>query len=86
MWKDRNFTVSSAIRLLSMAEAAASDEPYKSAEEYWSTMLFDFLPHYESFFNKVKKRYGIDTVNIVRPLTFGKWPNVKDGIGLMPLN
>ena len=78
LWRDKKVNVSAAIRLLSMAETAAVDEPYISVEEFWNTMMFGFLPFYEAYFTSVKKPYGIDQSGLTRPV-------VTEGDGISPM-
>lgn len=52
--------VSSAIRLLSMAEIIACAQPY---------MMFETIPHYEKYAEKVKKEQGIHPGKVIRPQT-----------------
>ena len=56
---DGNLGVSMAIRIISMAEAAASIDPFASVEDFWWTMLHDYLPQYEEYSNSVKTELGI---------------------------
>lgn len=83
MWKDRNLNVSKAIRYLSMAEVMACAEPYDNAEHLWSALMFDYIPYYEKFANKLKTPYGYDPTHIIRPITMGNPSFFKTGI--MPL-
>ena len=71
MWKDRKTGVSRVIRLLSMAEICTCAQPYSQAEEFWSTMMFSFIPHYEIFSSSLKQKYGFKPGDVVRPYTFG---------------
>ena len=61
--------VSSAIRLLSMAEIIACAQPYSQMEELWSHMMFETIPHYEKYAEKVKKEQGIHPGKVIRPQT-----------------
>ena len=72
IWKDRNLKPSYVVRLLSMAEIASTSEPYSMAEEFWSTMMFCYIPHYEAFCNKLKTPFGFDPKKVTRPISFGK--------------
>lgn len=83
LWEDRDLSVSVAIRTLSMAETAASPEPYQSAESFWDTMMFSYLPHFESYCNEVKSPYGFDEKNITRPMRIGSFPDSSDSISMM---
>lgn len=74
LWKERNYNVSKAIRYLSMTEIMACAEPYQQAEEFWYTMMFDYIPYYESFATGLKIPFGYDPTIIVRPIT-GVFPN-----------
>ncbi|MBO4671469.1 MAG: hypothetical protein J5640_06470 [Bacteroidales bacterium] len=85
IWKDRNNEPSKAVRLLSMAEIAATAEPYNMAEEFWSTMMFSYLPHYEKFCDKVKSPYGFDTKLVIRPKVFGN-PGAFMSGSIFPIN
>lgn len=71
IWKDRNNRPSFAIRLLSMAEIAATAEPYDMAEQFWSTMMFSYIPYYEKYCNKIKEPYGFNPNAVTRPITMG---------------
>jgi len=59
-----------------MAEMIACAEPYDQAEQLWSTMMFDYIPHYEHYSSSLKKPYGYDPSKMIRPI-------VGDGISLM---
>ncbi|MBR5403254.1 MAG: hypothetical protein IK113_03400 [Bacteroidales bacterium] len=69
VWRDHNLNVSKAIRYLSMAEIISCAEPYETAELFWSTMMFSFIPHYEKYSSSLKKPYGFDPSNIIRPIS-----------------
>lgn len=84
IWKNRDNEPSKAVRLLSMAEIAATAEPYEMAEEFWATMMFSYLPHYEKFCTKVKSPYGFNPKQVIRPLTFGDPGALMSG-GIMPI-
>jgi hypothetical protein len=71
IWKDRNNGPSYAVRLLSMAEIAATAEPYDMAEQFWSTMMFSYIPHYENYCDRLKKPYGFNPQLVTRPITVG---------------
>ena len=71
IWKDRNNCPSYAVRLLSMAEIAATAEPYDMAEQFWSTMMFSYIPHYENYCDRIKKPYGFNPKLVTRPVTVG---------------
>ena len=69
IWKDRNYHVSKAIRFLSMGEIIACAEPYDIAEQFWSTMMFSFIPLYEKYSSSLKIPYGFDPKQMIRPFT-----------------
>ena len=71
IWGEKNFSLSKIIRVLSMAEVSACAEPYAQAEEFWSTMMFDYIPQTEKFYNSLKKQYGDYHGAKQRPITFG---------------
>ena len=71
IWKDKDQEASFAIRVLSCAEILATAEPYKMAEEFWVTMMFDFIPHYEKYGNKLKQPYGFDPKRMTKPIVGG---------------
>ena len=71
IWKDRKTGISRVIRLLSMAEMCTCAQPYSQAEEFWSTMMFSFIPHYEKFSSSLKQKYGFKPGDVVRPFTVG---------------
>ena len=68
-WRDENVHVSKAIRYLTLAETISCDQPYDNAEQLWSTLMFSFIPHYESFADKLKKPYGYNPSTVIRPMT-----------------
>lgn len=74
VWKDHDFHVGKAIRFLSMAEVISCAEPYQNAEELWSTLMFHYIPFFESFASGLKKPYGYDDTKIVRPIS-GVFPS-----------
>ena len=74
IWGDHNYHVSKAIRVLSMGEMIACAEPYQNAEEFWYTMMFDFIPYYEKYANSLKKPYGYNPAGMIRPIS-GVFPN-----------
>lgn len=80
VWKEKNLNVSKAIRYLSMAEIITNAEPYEGAELLWSAMMFDYLPKYEKYSDKLKMPFGYDPVKRVRPLTLSS----KQGIMPFP--
>ena len=79
LWRKREFHASKAIRYLAMAEIMACAEPYEHAEEFWSTMMFSYIPHYENYANKLKRPFGYDPSKMTRPLVGG-------GTSMMPIN
>ena len=85
VWKKRSFNPSKAIRYLAMAEIIACAEPYEVAEEFWSTMMFSYIPNYEKFASKLKRPFGYDSRKMKRPVT-GIFPGglMPFGIGKMP--
>lgn len=60
-----------AIRYLSMAEIITCAEPYEGAEQLWSSLMFEYLPHYERFSDQLKK---------TRPLSW----NCRQGLISLP--
>ena len=68
MWGEKNIHVSKAIRLLHIGEIMACAQPYENAEEFWYTMMFSVIPHYEKFASDLKKPYGYNPKQIVRPV------------------
>ena len=84
IWKDKDQEASFAIRVLSCAEILATAEPYKMAEEFWATMMFNFIPHYETYGNKLKRPFGFDPKSITKPIVggpFNMMPIDKDSMG-----
>lgn len=71
IWGEQNTCVSKVIRLLSMTEMCASSEPYAQAEEFWSTMMFDFIPSMEKYADSLKTKFGYDPHAKQRPLVVG---------------
>ena len=69
IWRDHNLNISKAIRYLSMGEIISCAEPYDNAEQLWCTMMFSFIPHYEKYSSSLKKPYGFDPSNIIRPIS-----------------
>lgn len=68
-WEKKNYHVSKAVRFLTLAETISGAQPYDSAEQLWSTMMFSFIPRYESFADKLKKPYGFNPADVTRPIT-----------------
>ena len=71
IWGEKNTCVSKLVRLLSVAEMCACAEPYAQAEEFWSMMMFDFIPHVEKYADSLKKKYGYDPDSKQRPFVMG---------------
>ena len=69
LWKDQDIRVSKAIRILSMSEIACGRQPYEHVDQFFFTMMDSFLPHYEKFCNQLKKPYGFDPKEMVKPFT-----------------
>ena len=79
IWKKRDQHASKAIRYLAMAEIMACAEPYDHAEQFWWTMMFSYIPHYEKLANKLKRPFGYDPSKMIRPVSFG------GGTSVMPM-
>ena len=77
IWGKRNYHPSKAIRYLATAEMMSCAEPYECAEEFWSTMMFHFIPHYERYASQLKKPFGFDPSKMTRPV-------VRGGMSVMP--
>ncbi|MBR5175946.1 MAG: hypothetical protein IKW89_08475 [Bacteroidales bacterium] len=71
IWGEKNTCISKVIRLLSIAEICACSEPYAQAEEFWSMMMFDFIPFIEKYADSLKEQYGYDPESKQRPLVMG---------------
>lgn len=71
IWGERNTCISKVIRLLSIAEMCSCSEPYAQAEEFWSMMMFDFIPFIEKRSDSLKAKYGYDPDSKQRPLVVG---------------
>lgn len=71
MWGEKNTGISKIIRVLSMAEVSACAEPYSQAEEFWSTMMFSYIPRTEKYYDSLKKQYGNYHGPQQRPISFG---------------
>lgn len=80
IWKEHNLHVSKAIRILSMAEVISCAEPYDNAECLWGALMFDYIPKYEAFANRLKIPYGFRPDKVQRPLIW----NCRDGIVSRP--
>lgn len=85
-WKNRNYHPSKAIRILAMAEIMACAQPYENAEEFWRVMMFDYIPHHEKFASNLKRPFGFNASEVVRPIKVGgpelitsifPWPSTK---------
>ena len=70
LFKEKDAGVSKYIKVLSMAELCASIEPYAQTEEFWSMMMFSFIPRMEKYTDNLKKKYGYHACK-QRPVTFG---------------
>lgn len=71
MWKYKDQRFSQAVRMVAMAEILGCAQPYEHAEEFWSLMMFQTIPHYEAFAAAIKKTYGFDDRAVTRPLVGG---------------
>ena len=69
MWKNKDVAVSQVIRKISMAEILATAQPYEQMETLWENMMFHTIPQLEEFAAKIKRPYGFDSRDVVRPLT-----------------
>ena len=69
VWKNRNSHPSKAIRILAMAEIIACAEPYDHAEQFWSSMMFDYIPRYEKMASDLKRPFGYDPSKMIRPIS-----------------
>ena len=67
MWQNKDQKVSRAIRMEAMAEALGSAQPYEQVEEFWSLMMFDTIPQYESYAASIKEPYGFSNRKVTRP-------------------
>jgi hypothetical protein len=67
MWQNKNQQVSRAIRMVAMAETLGSAQPYEQVEEFWSLMMFDTIPQYESYAASIKEPYGFNDRKVTRP-------------------
>ena len=74
LWKNHNLNVSKAIRFLSMAEIIACAEPYDQTEQFWSAMMFDYIPSYEKMSSALKIPFGFDPSKMIRPITMSSAP------------
>ena len=70
MWQNKGEQVSLAIRLVAMAEILGAAQPYERAEEFWSLMMFDMIPKYESYAASIKEPYGFNDRKVIRPSVF----------------
>ena len=70
MWRNKDQKVSQAIRSLAMAVILGAAQPYEMAEEFWTLMMFDTIPHYEKEAAAIKKPYGFDDRLVIRPKTY----------------
>ena len=82
LWGNRNQHPGKAIRIISMAEIIACAEPYDHAENFWSAMMFDYIPRYEKLASALKKPYGYDPSGMIRPIS-AVFP---DGMPTFPFN
>ena len=71
MWQNQEQKVSQAVRLVAMAEILGCAQPYEHAEEFWSLMMFNTIPHFEEFAAAIKKPYGFNERSVTRPLVGG---------------
>jgi hypothetical protein len=67
MWQNQDQKVSQAVRMVAMAEMLGCAQPYEQAEDFWSMMMFDTIPHYEGYAANIKKPYGFDNRVVTRP-------------------
>lgn len=82
IWEEGNTQISSVVRILSMAEMMACAQPYSQVEEFWSNMMFSFVPRMEKYSANLKTKYGFKDEDVVRPLSFG---NPIIGGSIMPM-
>ena len=80
VWKEKNLDVAKAIRYLSMAEIITCAEPYEGAEQLWSSLMFEYLPHYERYADQLKVPHGYDPSKKTRPLSW----NCRQGLISLP--
>ena len=69
-WEKQDPEVAFAIRVLSMAEIVSTPNPYERAEEFWYSMMHDYIPSQEKFAEKLKVPFGFDPKSVVRPIVF----------------
>lgn len=70
--------LSQVIKVLSIADIAASIQPYEQIEELWANMMFSYLPKNEKRLRRIKESKGFK-VKVIEPQTFGQW-------GAFPMN
>jgi len=68
-WRKKNGNPHKAIRCLAMAEILSCAEPYSRAEEFWSMMMFDYIPLNEKFASDLKRPFGYNPDKMIRPIT-----------------
>ena len=83
IWGKKNYNPFKAIRHLAMTEIISCAEPYSNAEDFWSTMMFSYIPQYEKCASKLKKPFGYDSSKIIRPISMGSWGMMPMGFGKM---
>lgn len=71
IWQKHDMRASAAIRILSMAEMACDRQPYEHVDQFFFTMIHDFLPHYEQYSNKLKAPYGFKRTEMIKPIIMG---------------
>jgi hypothetical protein len=70
MWQNKEQKVSQAVRMVAMAEILGCAQPYEHAEEFWSMMMFEIIPHYEGLAGDIKRPYGFENRSVTRPRVF----------------
>ena len=79
MWQNKDQRVSQAIRMVAMAEMLGSAQPYEQAEEFWSLMMFNTIPQYESYAASIKEPYGFNDRKVTRPRVLASGTSVFPG-------
>ena len=76
-WKDSDKELGNIIRILGMAEAMSCQQPYDVVENFWTGMMFSFIPRKEKYASSQKAQFGFDDSKVTRPRTWVN-PDIMD--------
>lgn len=84
--KDKNESIYPIVRMLSMAEMMSTAQPYSQVEDFWLEMMHSYIPHFENYAARLKAKYGYDSKDVTKPITWIN-PEFASALGLeVPAN